>query len=169
VTQISYVLEVREPANWQMHELPACLTLLADGGAVDLRFASRLLPLASAVSLARYGGEIVGLAALKTLRIDYIERISSKSGFQLSADSLELGYVVVSEQHRGKGLGASLVSCLMEIARHPLFATTYEPTMVRILRAQGFEVRGRTWKSRHGEFISLLTRNPKNLPIQGRS
>jgi GNAT superfamily N-acetyltransferase len=169
VTQVSYVLEVREQANWHPHELHACLTLLADGGAVDLRFASRLLPLASSVSFARYDGEIVGLAALKTLRIDYIESISSKSGFQLSADSLELGYVVVSEHHRGKGLGTSLVSRLIEIARRPLFATTYERTMIRMLAAQGFEVRGGTWKSRHGELISLLTRNPKKIPIQGRS
>ena len=161
MTQLSYCFETRDPATWQQGELDTCLALLAEGGAVDMHYATILLPRARTVALARHGAEIVGLAALKALRPSYNETVSRKSGFQLPADSLEMGYVVVSEQHRGRELASTLVSRLIPISRGRLFATTYAPAMIHILSAQGFEVFGKAWKSRNGKCVSLLVHSPK--------
>ena len=103
MTSISYVFELRQPPNWRDEELEVCLGLLAQGGAVDIRYASTLLPNAVAVVLVRHENEIVGVAAVKMQRAEYAERISRKSRFQLPSEAWELGYVVVSEPHRGKG------------------------------------------------------------------
>lgn len=159
MTSTSYVFELRQPPNWRAEELEVCLGLLAQGGAVDIRYASMLLPNAVAVALVRHENEIVGVAALKMHRAEYAEQISKRSRFKLPSEALELGYVVVSESHRGKGLAATTVDRLMAIAAAPVFATTYEPAMLHILGKRGFEICGETWKARDGETLRLLFRD----------
>jgi len=156
VTSISYVFELRHPPKWGEEELKACLELLAQGGAVDIRYASVFLPEAVAVALALHENEIVGLAAIKKQRDEYAAQISTKSAFQLPSGALELGYVVVSKHHRGHGLATALVERVVSIATTPLFATTYDPAMLRIFNRQGFCISGQTWKARGSETLRLL-------------
>lgn len=156
MTSISYVFKLRHPPKWGEEELKACLGLLAQGGAVDIRYASAFLPDAVAVALALHENEIVGLAAIKKQRDEYAAQISTKSRFQLPSGALELGYVVVSERHRGHGLATALVDRVASIALTPLFATTYDPAMLRIFNRQGFGISGQTWKARGGETLRLL-------------
>jgi len=99
--------------------------------------------------IARYGGEIVGVAALKVPLEDYRTTLKEKSGHELSQSAFprELGYVAVHTEHGGRGLARSLCDFAMRYAGDQgVFATTGTPQMLTsILPKLGFRWVGKVW------------------------
>ena len=136
-------------------EIDACLTLIQQGGAVDIASAARELPLAH-VAVVRDDREIVGVGAIKRTRPDYASRISQRSAFDLDKDTRELGYMVIKESHRGCGLSKKITAKLMsDFADRPIFATTSNDKMKRTLQNAGFVRHGEEWAGNAGQMLSL--------------
>lgn len=74
----------------------ACLGILDQGKAVDIRVAARELPVATAVALVRRGDAIVGVGAIKRARRPYARDKAAASGVPFDENTPELGYIAVA-------------------------------------------------------------------------
>lgn len=131
-------------------ELEACSSIIVDGGAVDANAMRRNLPNCIGFAIARTGGQIVGVGAVKAVRADYTARVAKNSGVDLPPHTPELGYVAVHRDHRNRGLAQRIATALASRCSGPLFATTDEEWMKRILSRAGFVKKGKEWKGRRG-------------------
>lgn len=132
-------------------EIERCVAIIRSGEAVDPEAAAAELPLASALAVARRGSVIVGVGAIKRVRIRYASRVAKESGFTFDPKTPELGYVAVDENHRRQGLSHRILEAL--VAKHggKLFVTTDSEGMKKTLAAGGFEQQGREWEGNRGQ------------------
>ncbi len=152
-------------ADWQVaivtelspDALTECVEILRVGGAVRVSSARGGLLSASKVALAKSDGRIVGLAALKAKRPAYSSRIAGLSATSIGKDAVEVGYVAVRNEFRGRGLGSDLVSKLLAVYDGALFATTSSGAMKKVLRKERFRKTGKTWQGTSGR-LSLWQR-----------
>jgi GNAT superfamily N-acetyltransferase len=134
-----------------------CVTLLRDGGAVNARVASKQLPDANLMIVARSNDELVGVGAVKQWRQEYASEVSARSKYELAHSMHELGYVVVAPDHRGRGVAGLIVTNLTAKCDFPLFATTDDPSMKAILQKSGFAKKGQEWQGKRS-LLSLWVR-----------
>lgn len=146
----------RDPRSLTPEELKSCVRLIADGSAVDSGSAARQLPCAQAVVLAIKKSRIVGVGAIKRERPPYVAKISKSSGHPLDANLPELGYVAVDKGDRGQGIGYKIVDLLLSGNHGPLFATTGNDSMKRILCKAGFVEIGKEWEGKRGRLSLWL-------------
>jgi len=107
-------------------------------------------------------GELVAIAGLKQPGEPYRREVFTKADARLDgADfELELGWVYVVPEHRGKGIAMDLCRLLLERERGSrVFATTRtdNAAMIRILFALGFVRAGRAY-ARRDEVLALFVR-----------
>jgi len=140
-------VQVYAPAELSEHEISACISLVQKGGALENpKFAADGLPRAIMIAVKRTGNEIVGVGAIKQKRTSYAADKARKSGFKFDSNAHELGYVVVKESNRGKGISQRITAKLLSVFQiRPLFATTSCPWMKRTLEKAGFDRRGNEW------------------------
>lgn len=131
-------------------ELEACCAIIEDGGAVDTNAMRRHLPNCTAFAIARTGGLIVGVGAIKAVRTDYTARVAKNSGVDLPPHTYELGYVAVHPEHRKRGLAQRIATALTSRIGSRLVATTDDERMKKILAKTGFVKKGKEWKGRRG-------------------
>jgi predicted GNAT family N-acyltransferase len=148
------ILIVRDLSEAESME---CIGVLREGGAVDIASAKRGLKVATKIAVAKKSGKIAGLAVLKASRPAYASRIATLSTSSIGKGSIELGYVAVSLDARGRGLGGDLLDALLDRVQGPLFATTSSNKMKKMLRDRGFQKTGTTWKGKAGR-LSLWQR-----------
>jgi predicted amidohydrolase len=129
-------------------DLEKCVSIIRSGGAVNVDIAK--LRSATVLVLAKRGADVVGIGSVKRIRPDYAAGIADKSGFPLTPDSPELGYIAVDDRHRGNGLSHRLVGELLRERSGGLFATTDDKYMKRTLVSAGFVQRGREWEGNRG-------------------
>lgn len=115
---------------------------------MDWQSARRELPLAYALAIAWKGNEIVGVGAIKRQRRRYAAGVATKSGIEFPPETLELGYVAVSPEHREHHLSNCIVRALLKQHTGRLFATTYNEYMKNVLIQAGFEKKGKDRKGR---------------------
>lgn len=161
-----YDVKLCAPGDLPEPELAACLAIIKAGDAVAVNLEK--LEGAKLLAVARKGDQIVGVGAIKKVpkgyasdkpvRCDYASGIATKSGVPFSADTPELGYVAVHPDHRGKQLSQRLVEALQSKSGKTLFATTSSDAMKRTLIKAGFVQRGREWKGRRQDQLSLWLR-----------
>ena len=152
-------------AEWQVgiatqlspDALKECVDILRVGGAVRVSSARSGLLSASKVALATSAGRVVGLAALKAKRPAYSAKIAGLSATSIGKDAVEVGYVAVEKEFRGRGVGGDLVSKLLAVYDGALFATTSSSGMKKVLRKQRFRKTGKTWQGTSG-LLSLWQR-----------
>ncbi len=136
--------------------------LVSEGGAVDQKSVQDKLKSTHKVAYIERGKKMVAVAALKRRRPAYAEAFSrkNKSGYALSGDIPELGYVAVSCDWRGLHLSSKVVKkILAEFGSGKLFATTSDPKMKGLLTKHDFRQVGQEWRSkRPGEHLSLWIR-----------
>ena len=106
------------------------------------------------------GGHFVGVGAIKRRRPAYARQIAERSGVAFDPNILELGYVAVEPNHRGRGLSELIVQELLAHHPDPLFATTSSERMKRTLTRVGFAERGSIWPGRNGDQLSLWLKEP---------
>ncbi|MDE2184648.1 MAG: hypothetical protein KGJ78_16635 [Alphaproteobacteria bacterium] len=128
------------------------LQILKNGGAVSVSSAKKALPNATALVLLRHHGAIVGIGTIKPERVGYAKdkQAPEKAGYAFDPKMLELGYVVVHNDHRNKKLSGDIVTALLTRYDGPLFATTDAPNMKHTLRNRDFVQRGQEWKGKRG-------------------
>lgn len=138
-------------------ELVECLSLIGEGGAVDMDAAARELPHSIVVALIKAHGRIVATGAIKRSRPEYARQIAKRAGHSLDASALELGYVSVSRDCQGKGCARQMVQRLVAaVSTRPLFATTSNDRMKRTLGNIGFESQGSEWSGKCGRLSLWL-------------
>lgn len=137
------------------------LQTLKEGGAVSVPSAKQTLPNATMVLLHHHDA-IVGVGAIKPERVRYAKgkQTSNTSGYAFNPTTLELGYVVVHDDHRDKKLSGDIVTALLDRYDGPLFATTDVQTMKYTLGNRGFVQRGQKWEGERGT-LSLWLRDGK--------
>jgi GNAT superfamily N-acetyltransferase len=101
----------------------------------------------------RSGSALIGTAALKNPRQSYRQRIGAETGAEIPAASFpyELGYVFITEDHRGRGLSRRLVEAALAGADcRGVFATSREDNagMHATLGNCGFSLAGKPYTSR---------------------
>jgi hypothetical protein len=145
--------------NLDEEQQKTVLLLLKEGGAVSIASVRQELPHATTFLLLTYAGVIVGVGAIKSERVRYAELVQSdqRSGYPFDPKTLELGYVVVAEDHRNKGLSGDITSTLLNRYKGALFATTDKENMKCSLSHRGFKQHGKEWKGNRGT-LSLWLR-----------
>ena len=144
-------------------EIKACVAVLKEGDAVDLKIAERELPHAVAVAIVQVGQDIVGVGVIKQQRTAYAKRIASAkhSGFSFDPKMHELGYVAVLKANRG-GQSGPIVDSLLQTFKGSLWATTFDDRMKSTLGHRGFVQRGKEWPSESGKHqVSLWIKESK--------
>jgi len=106
-------------------------------------------------------GRIVGIAALKRPQQAYRLNKFADAGVPIKGyeEALELGYVVVAEDMRGRRLSRRLVELVADEIGEPVFATTGSGTMKNNLERSGFAQVGREWRGNSGA-LSLWIYSP---------
>jgi hypothetical protein len=154
-----YAVTTPAPSKLEPSEIAACLAIIKAGEAVDLMSAKRELPLATAIALVWKDKQIVGVGAIKRERREYAAGVAEKSGVEFPPETLELGYVAVSPEHRGHHLSDCLIKALLKQHKGLLFATTYSEYMKDALIRADFRTGGKEWKGRQFT-LSLWLREP---------
>lgn len=98
------------------------------------------------------GGRIVAMAALKQPTATYRRGNFTAAGVPIATfeAALELGYVVIAPDMRGKQLSGGLVDTIVAQITEPTFATTDSPTMRNNLKRSGFTRIGNEWQGKKG-------------------
>jgi predicted GNAT family N-acyltransferase len=133
------------PQDLSEFETGKCILIITAGGAVDPQSVCQELPLARKLAVAKTSTEIVGIGAIKRIRIAYAQRVMRKSGFAFDPATPELGYVAIDEKYRGRQLSREIVAALLSCSG-PLFATTDSEHMKRTLAVSGFNSKGHEWQ-----------------------
>lgn len=115
------------------------------------------------VGLLRESGSarIVAMAAWKQPAATYRRSNFTAAGAPIAGfeAALELGYVVVAPDMRGKQLSGGLVNTIVAQITEPTFATTDSPIMRNNLKRSGFTRVGIEWQGKKG-MLSLWTITP---------
>jgi hypothetical protein len=143
-----YAIKTPSPADVSAKEFAACVGIIKTGDAVDWESARDELPRASALAIVWKDKTIVGVGAVKRERRKYAADIARKSGVEFPPETLELGYVAVSPDHRGHHLSHCIVTALLRQHRGRVFATTYDAYMKNTLTNANFENKGKEWPGR---------------------
>lgn len=146
-------VQVYAPAELSKDEIRVCISLVQKGGALENpEWAADQLPRAIIIAIKRDGSEIVGVGAIKRRRPKYAGDKARKSGFEFDSNAHELGYVVVKESHRRKGISQQITAKLLSAFQtRPLFATTSNSKMKPTLEKAGFVQRGKEWPGKNGK------------------
>lgn len=107
------------------------------------------------------GAKIVAIAAWKQPAATYRRGNFTSAGAPIAGfeAALELGYVVIAPDMRGKQLSGGLVDTIVAQITEPTFATTGSPTMRNNLKRSGFTRVGNEWQGKKG-MLSLWTITP---------
>ena len=95
-------------------------------------------------------------------RNSYVQRVSKKSGFDISGYKAELGYIAVKREYRSKGVAPFICDRLLDGFTEPLFATTGNGRMMTVLKERGVIQSDKSWSAREDgpvETLMLFVRN----------
>jgi GNAT superfamily N-acetyltransferase len=155
-----YVVAAHSGSELADSDRAVCAAILAEGGAVNVRAAGTELPRARVVVTVRRDNAIVGVGAIKRERPDYASEKAELSAFDFDANTLELGYVAVTREHRNRGLSSRIVEALTAEYHGRLFATTDDEYMKKTLARARFTQRGEPWQGQRGQ-LSLWIRDSR--------
>ena len=150
---------ITRPSQLTERDRRNCVALIAEGDAVDGAFVNKWFPRSIVVAVKRSGAEIVGVGVIKPTRRHYAKTVAERSGFELDPDMHEMGYITVREDHQRRGIARDIVKALDSEHEPPLFATTSNESMKRILGEFGFVRRGNGWTGDRGGVLSLWIRD----------
>jgi predicted GNAT family N-acyltransferase len=138
------------------HRLEEFVELVKDGGAVDPESVKKKLPKVVTVAFIEHNGKMIAVAAKKKPNQNNAARISKSSGYQLSQDIPELGYVAVAHDYQGHHLSTKVMRrILVEFGDATVFATTSDSKMKGLLAKNGFRWVGHEWESKRPQMLSL--------------
>ncbi len=136
------------------------VTLVVEGGQVELQFAGPGVENAQRLALLLSEGLVVACASLKNPNPGYRDGVfvKSKAPQSPAAYPFELGYIVTNPKYLKMGFCRELLDRFFpEIARLPCYATTRKGEMVHVLSTHGFYKTGLVY----GDQLELLLYDPK--------
>jgi hypothetical protein len=163
---LDYSVSACAPSDLSDAELSSCVAIVSDGAAVAINL--KKLQNARSLALARKGGAIVGVGAIKRAQPERAIRVAQASGFSFPKETPELGYIAVAPEHRRQGISHQLVGTLVKAMPGGLFATTDDQSMMKTLAGAGFLRRGSEWPGRRGQ-LSLWLRPAEQTMPEGAS
>jgi ribosomal protein S18 acetylase RimI-like enzyme len=135
-------------------------SLVERGGAVQHEGLIMRIRSCYLVGFAIGNGHVVTSGAIKNPQAAYVSKVACNSCYKVPRDVRELGYVATDRNYRGRGFAREMCARLVAAYHKPLFATTSDAAMERILRGLGFILVGVPWTSdlRAGEQLALWLR-----------
>src|SRR5258706_1496089 len=97
--QKGYLVSAAAPRDLTEAEMARCVTIVMNGEAVDPASSEIELPQATVLAIVRKGQEIVGLGAIKRVRMGYAAQVAKRSGHEFPPETPELGYVARVPSH----------------------------------------------------------------------
>jgi|SRR5208337_1817229 len=163
--------EIRRPDGCSDSEIAAFCCFVRQGGEVEAAGLEGRVRRAKALAFLYVGSTLVGVAALKQPVQAYRNRVFKKAGMPQEAASfdLELGWVYVLPEHRGKHYSEVLSAAVRSQSDGaPVFATTRSDNvaMQKALERLKFRKVGDPYSSADSERTLLLyaeTRPPQVL------
>jgi len=148
----------KTPSKCLKSELAAFERLVLLGGEVEKHGLTDRIRKAEVLAFAYVSGVIAGIAGLKRPDSGYRASMFRKSGIEGSPTDfpLELGWLYVRDEQRGKGLSVKLAKWLLRKCRGTaIFATSRSDNipMHRGLARAGFVQAGRAFASRRGSYF----------------
>ncbi len=130
------------PAELSADEMDEVCSMVIAGGSVGTRWVRHNLERAYLIGIVEERGVIVANSSLKHPREEYIEKVSTSAGIDLSG-FLERGYTSVRPEYRGLGIGTRLLEGLTARARgYRIFSIISEDNAA----TQKIAIRNRTKK-----------------------
>jgi predicted GNAT family N-acyltransferase len=152
---------LRNPSDCSNEELRAFCAL---GGEVAAEGLLGLVKRAKTLAFRYEGDKLVGVAALKNPSPRYRREVFQDADAKLDAGTfpLELGWVVVDDQHKRKKHSLAVVESLLSDASTNIYATssTANEPMHKGLRRFGFTATGKAYPSKEheGQEVALFVR-----------
>jgi predicted GNAT family N-acyltransferase len=160
------LVELKSPAKCAEAELSRFCGIVVEAGEVDPDGLEDRVRKAEILAFLRLDDAIIAVGALKRQRTDYVARVFRKAEAKtFSAKfALELGWVVVIDDHRKKGYSNYVVAALVDTATgQNIYATsiTKRFAMHAALLRYGFQRDGVEWESewRMGKQLLLFVRH----------
>lgn len=159
-------LVIKSPESYTEDEFNQIFALIQSGNEVGGRRLKNRIRNSNTLITLYEDDVFVGVSALKYPESSYRKRIESETGISLTVDEFpfELGYIVVSEESRGKGYSNYLVAAALSAREdNGVFATARVSNlpMQKTLPKFGFQKSGKTYPSeRRKEDIQLFLSNP---------
>jgi predicted GNAT family N-acyltransferase len=159
------------PEDCTLEEIEEFCQLIYLGGEVEPGALQSRVCAARQLVFMRHGDELIGTAAIKNPSESYKREVfgKSRSSKPPRVFPAELGWVVVAEQYRRRGLAKELVDQALRAAGSvPMFATSRadnEP-MHRVLNRYGFITDGEQYMSNRGGYqLQLFLLNPPGVSL----
>lgn len=167
MTDTLVILKV--PADCSDQELERFEGLVRQGGEVQLGGLSGRIREAAALTFAMHEDRLVAVAALKKPTDGYRVGVFQKAGVApLDSGHLELGWVFVLPDCRGRGLARRVVAdTLVTSGPSGVFATTRSDNhaMRKVLEREHFVRMGQPYKSVRGVYELSLFIRPAPAPL----
>lgn len=144
------IVRAAKPSELTTKERDEFIAFVMDAGEVSRAMLPGLVARAAVLVTLHHGLTLVGTSALKVPNEAHRRGEFRKARVGECADAypLELGWVVVHPDYRGRGHAHALVTTAIEAApRHGLYATTKTDPMRNILPKHGFVVQGKPYSS----------------------
>jgi ribosomal protein S18 acetylase RimI-like enzyme len=141
---------IKSVANLSTEAMRRIEALVTLGDEVENEDLDQRLARCQKIAIAKVGDELTCTAALKAARPWKNASVSKMSGFTLSDDAVEFGYVVTHPEFRQQGMARDLCAKILETIKGNLYATVRSDndSMRRILESNGFVKAGHAWASR---------------------
>jgi RimJ/RimL family protein N-acetyltransferase len=145
-------LFVGEPGEFKDSDIEDFVRLVEEGGEVSKINLRNRVGDAKFIAFARIGSDLIGVAGLKHPEETHRASVQNKSEVPLPSEDFpfELGWVVIAEKARGKGLSLPLCQLLIAAAgSRGIYATsrTQVPRMHKTLSKLQFQRVGMSWQS----------------------
>ena len=151
---------VKPVAECTTSELQEFEALVRGAGKVAEEGLPALIRSARVLAFVRMAGSLVAVGALKRPRPSYKAKVFQSARADAAHDAYpeELGWVSVSPQRQGSGLGTRVVENLLSAAEGRLYATTQSDnsSMQKILQRFGFRRHGAPYAGRDDELVLYL-------------
>jgi GNAT superfamily N-acetyltransferase len=163
--RIALEIRILTPEECPDEDLRSFVRMVRQGGQVTSAGLEARIASAAWLGLARLGGKLAGVAALKVPRRAYHSKVFSaaQASEQAHRFPLEFGWAFVVPPFRGLGIAKALLGALLaKNVGGGTFATTRADNrfMERILRDAGFEILGQPFQSPRKETTNSLWVRP---------
>ena len=154
-------LRIVDPTICSTDEISTFCGLVYQGEEVQKEGLEGRVKKAKALVLLRANDDLVGVAGLKVPAQSYRDRVLRSAGVRSAVPTFtfELGWVFVSEAHRGRGYAMVLsAAALTQNSRQATFATTRADNMAMqsALKHLGFHRFGDSWQSTQTTHAKLV-------------
>lgn len=156
-------LKKKVPNDCSAQEIVEFMNLILEGGQVRKVGLRELVMSARWLGFARLDNAVVSVAAIKTPRASYRDRVfrHAKALVDPSAFNLEFGWAYTRTEYEGRGFSSGLARLLLTGVSEAIFATTgiQNLAMRHILEGRSFSRSGNPYRGRTESKVLYIREN----------